>query len=63
MSHCETGHSPRPGSGRGECLDLTVGREAPPPTGLAYFLMYTTIVDEIIPARCAAAASSPEKEL
>lgn len=62
MSHCETGHSPRPGSGRGECLDLTVGREAPPP-GLDYFLMYTTIVDEIIPARCAAAASSPEKEL
>jgi hypothetical protein len=28
-----------------------------------YFLMYTTIVDGIIPARSAAAASSEEKEL
>ena len=41
---------------------LSVGREAPLPTGMDYFLMYTTIVDGIMPARCAAAASSPEKE-
>lgn len=54
----------RPGpsrSGRGRSrLSPSVARVyAFPPR---YFLTYTTIVDGIIPARCAAAASSPEKE-
>ena len=40
----------------------SVGREVPLSTRLNYFLMYTTIVDGIIPARCAIAARSPEKE-